>query len=144
MTTSETRSWETAKVEYELALEQWRHYGRLRRQDMAFVTTVQAAALTIIGSKLLSLDTPGFLLSVIAFFVLLLGINSERRMSAYQTGYIHRAVQIESEYCMSLLSLGWNEVQSRKLLLSNRIVFPLYYFVFIVVWASIWALNLLT
>jgi hypothetical protein len=144
MITGETTSWETAKVEYEIALEQHQHYSSLRRQDMAFVTTVQAAALTIIGSKLLSLDTSGFLLSIIAFFVLLLGINSERRLSAYIAGYIHRARQIESEYGMSLLSVSWNEVQSRKLLLSNTIVFPLYYFAFILVWASIWVLNLLT
>lgn len=141
MTTSET-NWETAKVEYEIALEEWRHYANLRRQDMAFVTTIQGAVLTIVGSKLLRLDAPG-LLSITAFFVLLLGINSERRLSAYMTGYIRRAREIESEHGMSLLPLGWDEVKSRKLLFSNRIVFPLYYFVFILVWVSIWALNLL-
>lgn len=37
--------WELAKLEYEAALEQYRQLTSLRRQDMAFVTTVQAAIL---------------------------------------------------------------------------------------------------
>ncbi|HEU4835122.1 MAG TPA: hypothetical protein VFS90_11925 [Pyrinomonadaceae bacterium] len=81
MNTNDPKSWEQAKAEYDVGLQQYRLNSTLRRQDMAFVTTVQAAILTIIGAKLLSLDFSGFLLSAIAFFVLLLGLNSERRLA---------------------------------------------------------------
>jgi hypothetical protein len=59
-------AWELARLEYETALEQYRQLTALRRQDMAFVTTVQAAVLTIIGSNLLNLDVSGWLLSWVA------------------------------------------------------------------------------
>jgi hypothetical protein len=139
---TEKSSWETAKLEYEVAVEQYRHFSSLRRQDMAFVTTVQAAVLTIIGSKLLALDFSSLVLSIIAFFVLLLGINSERRLSAYMGSYMYRAREIESEYGMSLLSPSGNNVQKKRLLLSNSYVFPLYFCIFIIAWFTVWALNL--
>ena len=142
MTTSETKSWEIAKAEYEIGTEHFRHYSSLRRQDMAFVTTVQAAVLTIIGPKLLNLDFSGFVLSSVAFFVLLLGFNSERRLSVYMAGYMRRAKQIESEFGMSLLSDAWSEVRGRRMLFSNARIFPFYYFIFILVWVIIWLINL--
>jgi hypothetical protein len=111
---------------------------------MAFVTTVQGAVLTIIRERLLDLDPSSLLLSVIAVFVLLLGVNSERRVSAYMVGNMRRANEIELEYGMSLLSSGRREVRERKLLFANRIVFPFYYLIFIVVWIGVWILNLLT
>jgi len=142
MTPDDTKKWDISKEEYSRALELFRHFSGLRRQDMAFVTTVQAAILTIIGSKLLSLDFSSFLLSAIAFFVLLLGLNSERRLAAHMSGEMRRARQIEAEYDMSLLSVAYDEVRSRKLLLRNDVVFPLYYFIFIIAWVIIWMLNL--
>lgn len=143
MPSTRTQSWEFAKVEYENALEQYRHYTSLRRQDMAFVTTVQVAVLTIIGANLRNLDLANLLLSIIAFFVLLLGINNERRLTAYMAGYMKRATQIETDYEMSLLVKGRQEVLNRKLLLSNIVVFQLYYFVFSVVWVVVWVLNVI-
>jgi len=140
--TDTLKSWEQAKAEYDTGLRQFQLNSSLRRQDMAFVTTVQAAVLTIAGSKLLSLDFPSFLLSVIAFFVLLLGLNSERRLAAYMAGYLRRAKQIESEYGMSMLSEGWNEIQGRRFLVSNSKVFPIYYSIFILAWLIIWVWNL--
>ena len=68
-------SWEIAQAEYESAMEEYRHYTNLRRQDMTFVTTAQLAVLTIIGTRLVNLGLADFLLSLIAFFLLLLGIN---------------------------------------------------------------------
>jgi hypothetical protein len=124
--------WELAKLEYEAALEQYRQLTSLRRQDMTFVTTAQAAILTIVGSKLLSLDASGFLLSLIAIFALFLGINSERRLSGYMSGYMRRAKEIESEYGMQLLSFGTQELRNKKLLISNSIIFPLYYSFFFI------------
>ncbi|HEV2706254.1 MAG TPA: hypothetical protein VGV59_10045 [Pyrinomonadaceae bacterium] len=142
MTPSATKNWDVAKEEYSNALGLFRHFSGLRRQDMAFVTTVQAAILTIIGSKLLSLDFSSFLLSSIAFFVLLLGLNSERRLAAHMFGEMLRARQIEAEHGMALLSVAYSEVENRKLLMKNNLVFPLYYFIFIVAWVIIWILNL--
>ena len=142
MTPTDVENWDKVKQEYSSALELFRHFSSLRRQDMAFVTTVQAAILTIIGSKLLSLDFSSFLLSAIAFFVLLLGLNSERRLAAHMSGEMRRAKQIEEEYGMSLLSVAYGEVKNRKLLMRNDLVFPLYYFIFIVAWVIIWILNI--
>jgi uncharacterized membrane protein len=98
---------------------------------MAFVITVQAAVLSIFSSKLLSLDYSGFLLSAIAFFVLLLALNSERRLAVYMEGYMRRARQIESEYGMTVLPGSWNQVKRRRFLFSNAKVFPIYYCIFI-------------
>lgn len=143
MPIDDSKSWEYAKVEYDVGLRQYQLNSSLRRQDMAFVTTVQAAVLTIIGSKLLSLDFSGFLLSAIAFFVLLLGLNSERRLAGYMEGYMQRARQIEKEYGMTILSHSWSAVKRRRLLFSNAKVFPVYYCIFILAWLSIWVWNLL-
>jgi hypothetical protein len=142
MTLNDTKNWDMAKEEYSSALGMFRHFSGLRRQDMAFVTTVQAAILTIIGSRLLSLDFSSFLLSTIAFFVLLLGLNSERRLSAHMSGEMRRARQIEAEHGMTLLSVAYSEIGNRKLLMKNDVVFPLYYFIFIIAWVIIWILNL--
>jgi hypothetical protein len=136
-----TQKWEAAKLEYEKAIEQFIYYSSLRRQDMAFVTTVQAAILSITGNKLLNLDLVSVLLSAIAFFVLLLGINNERRLAAYMAGYIRRANQIEKEYDMSLLKIGKQEINNRRFLISNTIVFPLYYIILIITWIIVWVLN---
>jgi hypothetical protein len=134
--------WEIAKLEYQAALEQYRQLTSLRRQDMTFVTTAQAAILTIVGSKILSLDASGFLLSMVAVFALFLGMNSERRLSGYMSAYIRRAKEIESEYGMQLLSFGIQELRNKKLLISNSIIFPLYYSFFLVVWVIVWILNI--
>lgn len=134
--------WEIAKLEYETAWEENRHNNSLRRQDMAFVTTFQAVVLTIIGSNILSLDLSNILLSLIAFFVLILGLNSERRLSAYVGGHMVRATEIEKQYGMSVFAEGRKEVQGKRFLISNRIMFPTFYFVFIIVWITIWVLNI--
>lgn len=139
---SKPDAWELARLEYETALEQYRQLASLRRQDMTFVTTVQAAVLTIIGTKLLELDASGLLLSLIAVFVLFLGINSERRLSGYISAYMRRAKNIEAEYGMSLLTSGIQEVQTMRFLLSNSVIFPLYYSFFILAWIGVWVLNL--
>jgi hypothetical protein len=143
MTATETKNWEVAKVEYENALAQYRHYTSLRGQDMMFVTTVQAAVLTIIGPKLPNLDFAYFLLSVVAFFALLVGINSQWRLSAYMAGFMQRAMQIETEYGMSFLSVGKREVDKKKLLRTTAFVFSFYHLIFILAWIVIWIWNLL-
>lgn len=134
-------SWELAKLEYESALEQYRQLTSLRRQDMTFVTTVQAAVLTIIGTKLLNFDASSFLLSLIAIFVLFLGLNSERRLAGYMSAYMRRAKEIEAEYGMTLISFGIQEVKGKTLLISNSIIFPLYYSFFFIAWIVVWILN---
>lgn len=139
--TTGTENWEIAKVEYDNAVKQCQLMEGLRRQDMMFTTTVQAAILTIIGVKATHLDLVNFLLTGIAFFVLVLGLNSERRIAKYTAVYMQRAREIESEYGMSLLSLGKSEVQKRKLLFSNSLLFPLYYLIFILAWLIVWLMN---
>ncbi|MBE9029953.1 hypothetical protein IQ266_09460 [filamentous cyanobacterium LEGE 11480] len=141
---SKPAAWDLAKLEYETALEQYRQFTSLRRQDMTFVTTVQAAVLTIIGKNLLKLDGAHFLLSLVAVFVLFLGINSERRLAGYMTAYMRRTNEIEAEYGMKLTLMSAQEVKTKRLLVSNAIIFPLYYAVFLIAWGVVWILNLLS
>ncbi|MBC8030791.1 MAG: hypothetical protein H7Z16_11820 [Pyrinomonadaceae bacterium] len=142
MTTNSSTLSDSAKAEYEAGLEQFRLMSNLRRQDMAFATTVQAAVFTIVGSKLLQLNFSDFLLSAIAFFVLLLGLNSERRLAAYMTGYMKRVLEIEAESGMSMFCGAGQVTQKRRFLVSNAIVFPFYYCVFVFAWLVVWTLNL--
>ncbi|MBD2234137.1 hypothetical protein [Phormidium tenue] len=141
MQAKQPEPWELARLEYEAALEQYRHLTSLRRQDMTFATTVQAAVLTIIGNRLLSFNASDLLLSIVAAFVLCLGINSERRLAAYMSGYMRRAKEAELEYGMQLVLFGTQEVASKKLLASNSIIFPFYYAFFFVAWLTVWIIN---
>ena len=140
MVEDKANSWEVTKAEYDTANSQFIAYSGLRRQDMAFVTTVQAAVLTIIGTKLLALDATGFLLSGIAFFVLLMGFNSERRLSEYMTGNSKRVNEIENYYHMKRSEYVKGKLGKHSL--SNSKTFPIYYSIFIGLWIFIWVLNL--
>jgi len=60
-----------------------RHFTCLRRQDMLFVIAISGTALTIIGSDLLPMKPVHIALSCITFLVILLGMNSERRLTSY-------------------------------------------------------------
>ena len=143
MTESTPSRWELARLEYETAIEQYRHMSNLRRQDIAFVTTVQGAIFSIIGNKLLALDSPSLCLSFIAVLVLFIGLNSEWRLATYMKAYMQSIKQIEAENGLSLLSTAGQALQRQKMLLSNSAVFPAYYIVFMLVWGGIWLLNLL-
>ncbi len=136
-------AWELARVEYEQALAQDQNCTVLRRQDMAFVTTIQGAALTIVGTKLLRMDTAGVLLSLIAFFMLLLGLNSERRLTSYMDAYSRRARELEEQHRLSLVSCGLDETRGKRLLFSNSVMFPLYYAFLMVCWLVVWTRNAL-
>lgn len=138
-------SWDIVQVEYQAAMEQYRHYTVLRRQDMAFVTTVQVAILTIIGAKAQSLDFSSFLLSLMAFFVLLLGINSELRLATYMSGYKQRAKDIEEENRLNIVtgaSKRVEQMEKNMFNITNRKIFPLYYSVFALIWIAVWLTNL--
>lgn len=134
-------TWEVGKTEYESAMEEYRHYTTIRRQDMAFVTTTQIAILTIIGDNIVALDLSKLLLSFVAFFILIQGLNSELRMSAYLSGYKNRAKDIERSQGMRLLKSGEEAVKHQKFQISNRKMFPVYYIVFMLVWVGIWVIN---
>lgn len=142
---SAKNSWDIIQVEYQAAMEQYRHYTVLRRQDMAFVTTVQVAVLTIIGAKAQNLDFSSFLLSLMAFFVLLLGVNSELRLATYMSGYKQRAKEIEAENRLNIVTEATKRVEQMEksmFNMTNRKIFPLYYFVFALIWIAVWLANL--
>lgn len=138
MASDQSANFEMTKVEYEQALGQYQNCTVLRRQDMAFVTTAQGAVLAIIGPRLPSLELSDIVLSLIAFFLLLLGVNSERRLSNYMEAYFKRAREIEQQFGLKLVSLGFEEVRKRRSILSNSTVFPLYYTSLMVAWIIIW------
>ena len=129
-------------LEYESALEFYRQYTDVRRHDMAFITTAQGAVFTIIGKDLLAMNLSSFLLSGIAVFLLLLGLNSERRLTAYMGAHMKRAKEIENLRKMTLLSDAYAQVTRRKLLLSNTLTFPVYYALFALVWVVVWLVNI--
>ncbi len=121
----------------------FRHFSDNRRRDMAFITTAQGAVLAIIGKNLLSMSLAYFLLSVIAAFLLLTGLNNERRMTAYMRGYMKRAKKIQDSLGMTFLSDGYTEVTQTKALVSNMVMFPFYYALFFAAWIAIWLANVL-
>lgn len=142
MTPSEPAFPAKEKTEYEISLTQFRHFASLRRQDMAFATTVQGAVLAIVKDHIVSLGPADFLLTLLAFLVLLMGLNNERRLSSYMCGYMDRARQIEDQFGMKVLHIAFDWVQRERLLVSNRKTFPLYYLIFATLWLTIWTLNL--
>ncbi len=131
------------KTEYETAVSQFRHFASLRRQDMAFVTTFQTAMLVFIKDRLNELSLTDFFLTIIAFLVLVMGLNNERRLYAYMFGYMKRARQIEINWGMSVLHYGYESVKKLKYLKSNRDTFQIYYFIFILLWFIIWLINII-
>jgi hypothetical protein len=143
MTSSLVRNWEIAKLEYEQELTQYQNCTVLRRQDMAFVTTAQGAVLAIISSKLLVLDLASFLLSLIACFLLILGFNSERRLSSYMKAYSEKARQVEDELGLSLIKTGFSEIRNKRLLFSNSVLFHVYYPLLIFGWVVVWVSNVI-
>jgi len=132
---------DAAKIEYEQALNFFHNHSQLRRQGIAFVTTVEGAMLTIIGNNLVSMEAPHIALSVIGFFVALLGINNERRLIAFTIGYLKRARKIESVSGMSLLYDGYENMKKKPLLVSNTSAFVIYYVLIVVFWISVWLYN---
>ena len=129
------------KTEYEGALAQYRHFASLRRQDMMFVTAVQGAVLAVIKENVFGLTIAHIPLTVAAILVTMLGLNSERRLSAYMCGYMRRAKNIEDKNEMSFLHEGTVEVNKRRFLFPNRVEFPIYYLSFMTAWIVIWIAN---
>lgn len=143
MAPAEKQTWDIAKTEYENALQHYRHFTDLRGRDAIFTTTVQVGVLTIIGSKLPILNLTGFLLSIVAVFSVLLGINNMRRLSAYLNGFSSRAIEIEKNFGMSLISRGKKEVSQKRISPPSAVLFLLYHYIFLLVWIIIWVWNLL-
>lgn len=122
-------------------MEQLRSYSSLGRTDVAFVTTVQGAALAIIGDELLALQPSGFLLSAVAAIVALIGFNAERRLYSYMSAYMTRAREIEAANGLSLLTAARNETQRVTWLTSNTNVFRAFYCLSFIGWVLVWILN---
>ncbi|SEI69988.1 hypothetical protein SAMN04487995_1772 [Dyadobacter koreensis] len=133
-------NWEIAKTEYEEALNQYRNTTLLRRQDIAFIITVQGAVISIIGSKMLMLDMSSLLLSAVAVFLLFIGLNNELRLSKYMEIYMDRAKEIESEFGLKLIISAY-EVRHKKFEFSNSKTFPAFYIFLIVSWLFVWVKN---
>lgn len=127
--------------EYKLGIELLRHWSTMRRHDIVFVTTIQGAVLTIIGKNLPHLQVADYALTVIAAFVVVLGINSERRLAGYSNGYVRRVQNLELRLGMTLLAEGLAEVQSLRGLVSNYRMFINYYSALFVGWLLLWSVH---
>lgn len=94
-------------VEYQSALGRLDAYGDTGRRDLMFVTTAQAAILSIVGDRLASLDgVRDWALVGMAFAVALLGCNSQLRLMGQVGAFMKRARWIEGRLGMSLLTSG--------------------------------------
>jgi hypothetical protein len=127
--------------EYQQGIDLLRHWSTVRRQDIVFVTTAQAAVLTIVGRSLPRLDVAQYALTIIAAFVIVLGINTERRLAAYSDGYVRRIKGLEAPLGIELLSAGAAEVDRQRFLVSNKRMFLTYYAVLLVGWIGLWIGN---
>lgn len=130
--------------EYEIAIEQFRHFSLLRRQDLMFVVIVQGAVLTIMSSRFTEMAPVDVSLSVVAFLVTLLGLNSDRRLTEYMVGNAKRAKELEQQLGMKVFSGAHSEVANKRFLYSNKHVFFCFYTLLAVSWIIVWAVNLLT
>lgn len=138
---SEGYSWDSAKTEYSEAVKRQIHFTSMRRQGIAFVTAFQGAVLSVIKNDLLKMDMAYFLLSAIAFFVLLLGLNNECRLYIQMKAIVRRLKGIESKFGMRIYRLSTRVGRRSKFVLSNHTFFMLYYLIFIIVWIVIWVRN---
>ncbi len=105
---------------------------------------VVCAVLTITGENLINLSLFHVLLSVIAFAVTLLGFNTERRLSTYMGEYARRATELGRNFGMNLLGGARDIVKQQKLLVSNKLMFKLYYLMLAVGWIIVWLVNIWT
>ena len=136
----ENNKWEKERIEYEQAFEMFRYLSGLRRQSLAFVTVVQGAIITIIRDQLHDLDTFGIFMSILAFIVVIIGQNNERRIARYMKGFMERVRTIEKVNNMFLLGLGYRKAHSGFGILRNTLTFPIYYLLLASGWIVIWIL----
>ncbi len=130
-------------MEYQEALAQTRAFATLMRTDVAFATTVQAAILAVIGSHLPLHNIGHTALSVLAFTVAILGINSVDRVYRYMAGYMSRAREIEVRLGLKLITQGHLMTKTR-FNLPIATTFKYYYMLLIVFWMIIWAWSLIS
>jgi len=113
------------------------------RTDVAFATTVQAAILAVIGSHLPLHNIGHTALSVLAFTVAVLGINSVDRVYRYMSGYMSRAREIETKLDLKLITQGYLATKTR-FNLPIASTFKYYYALLIVFWMIIWGWSLIS
>ena len=131
------------KLEYETSIELYKKYMSLRRKDIAFNTTAQVALMTILKDDLLKMDWTNYIFALIALPVLFIGLNNERRISAYLQAYKNRGIEIEKKYRMTLLAGAKDAVKKTDYLISNRVAFTIYYLLFIIFWILLLGYNLI-
>ncbi len=131
------------KTEYEQANEWWRTLSQLRRRDIALFTAAQGAVLTILKGELLALKPYGYALSAIAFFIAVIGVNNERRLYRYLHIMRARAMAIEKEHGMSLLTAPVLDIKKLRFSLGSSVAFSLYYGLLGVGWLLLWAMNII-
>ena len=129
------------QLEYEQCLEMFRHRTVLRRQGMAFVTTVHGATVAIESGQLLALEASGVALVLLAIFVALLGLNNELRLAAYMKAHGKRAQEIEKCVGIQLVTASISAIKEKPYILSNMVMFPLFYIVLLIGWVSMLAYN---
>lgn len=105
-------------------------------------TTIQGAAITIVGDQLLSLDVRGLALSIIAFLVAVIGLNNERNLNSHLIGFRQRAIELEDEHGASLVRAGMDQAKKTPGLMLTHSTFRAYYVLLVIGWVVIWILNI--
>jgi hypothetical protein len=140
--TAITENWDTEKLEYKQANEWWRTLCNMRHRDIVFFTAIEVAIITVLRTQLLNLQVEGIILSIIGFFIALIGLNNECRLYKYLCGFRERARQIEDNQEMTLISktqylVGNSMFQKIK----SSLVFRLYYAFIAAIWLVLWILQ---
>jgi hypothetical protein len=130
--------------EYEQANEWWRKISEMRRHDLAAFTAIQGAALTVIGDHLLDMKAHQLLVSLVAFVVLLVGYNNERRLSAFLEKIVERSCAIEQQRRMTLLSNARDYMNTRPGIVKTTRTFGAFYVAAGSSWVVIWLMNIMT
>ena len=138
----ETKLKDSESLEYQQANDWWRTLSQMRRRDIALFTALEGAVLTIIGKNLLKLTADGFALSFIAFFIAIIGFNNERRLYLYLYKFRERAIKIEQNNNMSLLSDTTEAARSLRFSLGSTFAFRSYYAIIAIGWIFLWIVNL--
>jgi hypothetical protein len=130
-----------ARLEYEMANARWENATNLRRNGLAFFTTVQGAILSIIGDRITNLKISSYALISFGIIVTLFSWSHELRIASYMKGYQNRMIRIERLFNLDLLRSGQDQAVKMKTI-SNRKLFSWYYRINLIGWLLIILYNI--
>lgn len=97
-------NWEIAKFEYEKALDLYKTYTTMRRQDLVYMTIIQVGAFTVLKDAMFNFAHIQWIIAIIGFFLCLVGWNNEVRLATYLRGALDKVKEIERNTKLDLIN----------------------------------------